>query len=129
MLARRKLTRLLLALLVLCAFGSGPLTATTQAPRVKVGGDIEEPRKIKHVDPVYPEDAKAAKVQGLVFLDIVVAIDGRVLEIVVRRSIPALDAAAVAAVSQWEYARTFVKGEPVEVTMPVVVNFNLRNPQ
>ena len=47
------------------------VTASRQAP-VRVGGDIKEPKKIKHVAPVYPDDARAAGVQGVVILEVLI---------------------------------------------------------
>ena len=44
----------------------------------------------------------------------------------VLRSIPLLDAAAVEAVKQWEYALTLLNGVPVPVIMTVTVNFTLQ---
>jgi protein TonB len=44
----------------------------------------------------------------------------------VLRSIPLLDAAALAAVSQWAYTPTLLNGTPVPVVMTVTVTFRLR---
>lgn len=79
-----------------------------------------------NVDPVYPEDAQAAGIEGLVELDIVIGEDGRVIQILVVRSIPELDEAAIDAVSQWRFEPTLLNGEPVEVAMKVTINFTLR---
>jgi protein TonB len=103
----------------------GSVAAAVQVPRLRVGGDIRPPQKIRHVDPVYPEDAKARGIQGVVILEIVIGTDGSVLDAVVKRSLPPLDDAAVAAVRQWAYAPTLLNGEPVELVMTVSVHFRL----
>jgi protein TonB len=90
-----------------------------------VGGDIEEPKKIKHVFPVYPDIAKQARVQGQLILDATIGVEGRVIDVKVLRGIPLLDAAAMDAVRQWEYTQTLLDGRPVPVIVTVTVNFRL----
>jgi protein TonB len=97
-----------------------------QAPRIRVGGPITAPTKLKHVDPAYPADAKAAGVDGVVILEIVVDTKGLVSETRVLKSIPLLDEAATEAVRQWEYTPTLLNGEPCELIMTVTINFQLK---
>jgi len=94
--------------------------------RVRVGGDIREPAKVRDVAPVYPPLAMAARVQGPVVLRCVITTEGRVSEIVVVSGHPLLDDAAVAAVSRWRYRPTLLNGEPVSVILTVTVTFSLR---
>ncbi len=61
------------------------------------------PRLIKKVEPVYPEDARLALVRGIVILQATTDVFGRVQSILVLRSIPLLDRAAIDAVKQWIY--------------------------
>jgi len=98
--------------------------ATPQAP-VRVGGDIKEPRKLTHVDPIYPEIAKQAKVQGAVIMEATIGTDGRVTDVRLLRSNALFDQAAVAAVRQWKYEPTILNGTPVPVLLTLVVNFQL----
>jgi protein TonB len=91
-----------------------------------VGGEIKEPRKIKHVDPVYPPIAIQARVQGVVILECTIGPEGKVTETKVLHSIPLLDQAARQAVSQWEFEPTLIKGLPVPIIMTATVNFSLR---
>jgi TonB family protein len=95
-------------------------------PPVKAGGNIKEPQKLKSVDPVYPEVAKNARIQGEVILEAVTDIYGRVMDIKVLRSIPALDQAAIDAVRQWIYQPLIVDGKPRRAIFPVTVNFMLQ---
>jgi protein TonB len=92
---------------------------------VRVGGNVPAPTKTRHVNPVYPAEARDAGVQGVVICEVTLNRDGRVAGVRVLRSIPALDAAAVEAVSQWEFTPTNLNGEPVPVIMTVTVNFAL----
>jgi protein TonB len=92
---------------------------------VRVGGQIKEPRKVKHVPPVYPEAARQARLRGAVIVEAVIGPDGRVHEARLLRGVPLLDAAALEAVRQWVYTPTLVSGVPVPVVMTITVSFNL----
>ena len=58
--------------------------------------------KIKNVEPIYPESVQREGIQGVVVIEATVGVDGKVREAKVVQSIPQLDAAALAAVRQWE---------------------------
>lgn len=92
---------------------------------VRVGGQIKEPKKLKNVNPVYPDIAKQARVQGVVILECTISPQGKVTDVKVLRGIPLLDAAAIDAVKQWVYTPTLLNGVPVPVIMTVTVNFRL----
>ncbi|HVH58121.1 MAG TPA: TonB family protein [Vicinamibacterales bacterium] len=90
---------------------------------VRIGGAIAPPKKIRDVRPVYPEEARAAGVSGMVVVEIVVDAQGDVRSARVLRSIPQLDEAAVGAVKQWKFVPTVQEGVAVPVVMTVTVNF------
>jgi protein TonB len=92
---------------------------------VRVGGQIKEPKKLKNVNPVYPDIAKQARVQGVVILECTISPQGKVTDVKVLRGIPLLDAAAMEAVKLWVYTPTLLNGVPVPVIMTVTVNFRL----
>ncbi len=93
---------------------------------VRVGGNVLQPRKTRNVQPVYPQIAQSARVQGRVIIEATIDRSGKVTETRVLRSIPLLDQAALDAVRQWEYEPTLLNGVPVPVIMTVTVNFALR---
>ena len=124
-LGRRQLISALVAMLALGGLVATSANLTAQVPRVRVGGDIKPPARIRYVMPKYPEEAKANRIQGIVILEIVVATDGTVLGTEIKRSVPELDDAAVSAVNEWVYTPTLLNGEPVELIMTVTVNFTL----
>ena len=95
------------------------------SPVVRVGGDIREPKKIKDVRPRYPDDAKAAGVQGVVIMEVTLDTEGNVANARIIRSIPLLDEAALDAVRQWKFTPTLLNGVPVSVLMTVTVAFTL----
>ncbi len=92
---------------------------------VRVGGQIKEPKKLRHVAPVYPPIARQARVQGVVVLECTISPQGRVTDVRVVRGIPLLDASAIEAVKQWVYTPTLLNGVPVPVIMTVTVNFRI----
>jgi protein TonB len=91
----------------------------------RVGGIIKEPKKIRHVPPVYPSMAQQAHIEGIVVIEAIIGVDGRVKEARVLRSKPLLEQAALDAVRQWEFTPTTLNGVPVPVIMTVTVNFKL----
>jgi len=100
-------------------------TGAASAGALRVGGSIAVPKRIQNADPVYPELAKNAGVQGVVILEVTVGEDGAVSDARVLRSIPLLDTAALDAVKQWRYEPTLLNGVARPVIMTVTVNFTL----
>ena len=92
---------------------------------LRVGGVIKPPTKIVNVAPIYPQEAKDARVQGVVVIETVVDEAGAVKEAWVLKSVPLLDEAALEAVRQWRYEPTLMNGVPRSVRMTVTVNFTL----
>lgn len=84
-------------------------------------------RVVHSVKAAYPQTARDKKIQGGVYLDIVIGIDGKVLQVQVLSGDPLLAEAAVEAVHKWVYERTLVNGEPVEVAMFVDIVFLLNH--
>jgi protein TonB len=93
---------------------------------LRVGGLIREPVKIHHVAPLYPEIARAARVQGLVVLECLLTPEGRVENVQVISGAPLLAPAAARAVQQWRYRPTLLNGVAVPVVLTVTVHFTLR---
>jgi TonB family protein len=78
------------------------------------------------VNAIYPEEAKAAGIEGAVVMRITIGEDGSVTNVVVLRSVPMLDDAAIESVLQWQYEPTLLNGVPVEVEMIATVTFTLQ---
>jgi TonB family protein len=95
--------------------------------RIVIGGNVQSANLVARVDPVYPDLARQAKVEGVVKLRVIVGKDGQVIHIEVLSGHPLLVASAIGAVQQWKYRQTLLNGEPVEVRTDVDVNFALSN--
>ena len=95
--------------------------------RVRFGGNIQAAKLLEKVQPVYPEAAKVAGVEGTVILHAIIGMDGSTLELQVMNSEvdPELARAAAEAVSKWRYSPTLLNGEPIEVDTTITVNFKL----
>lgn len=115
---------LLLSLSILGFSFTGVESAAAPEP-VRVGGDVKPPLKIKHANPVYPEEARQSWVQGIVVVDAIINAEGKVEQVKPLRSIPLLDPAAIDAIKQWEYEPTLVNGAAVPVIMTVTVAFTI----
>lgn len=84
------------------------------------------PRKTVDTRPIYPEIARAARVEGTVVMEAVLDPAGQVTQIRVIRSIPLLDQAAIDAVRQWRYTPSVYNGRPVSVLMTITIRFTLQ---
>lgn len=99
----------------------GPSEARADSGAVRVGGQIRQPRKLRHVSPIYPDGVAP----GVVKMDAVIGIDGFVQETTVTNDAPpALAQAAVDAVRQWEFDPTLLNCVAIPVRMTVSVDFN-----
>jgi len=86
---------------------------------------VQAAKIINQPAPAYPELAKAARIQGTVRLDAIVAKDGKVQNLTVISGHPLLVPSALQAVTQWVYQPTLMNGEPTEVETEVDVNYTL----
>jgi TonB family protein len=93
---------------------------------VQIAGGVAQGFLLKKQTPFYPQDAKSAHVSGTVVLQATIGMDGGIHELrVVSAPWPSLAAAALWAVSQWEYRPYLLDGAPVEVRTTVNVVFTL----
>jgi protein TonB len=93
--------------------------------RIRVGGNVQSAKMIRQVQPVYPQIAKTAHVQGTILLHAIIAKDGSVQELTYVSGPPLLMKAAQDAVREWRYQPTLLNGEPVEVETTISVIFTL----
>ncbi len=109
--------------------GQQPEAAAETSPlavgAIRVGREVKPPTKVTDVRPIYPDEARAAGIQGVVILEVRIEADGRVGQARILRSIPALDEAAIDAVRQWQFQPTLLNGVATPVVMTVTVQFSL----
>jgi outer membrane biosynthesis protein TonB len=130
-----------------------PLQAARPAPpaaSITTSGDVKapvEPKLVHKVNPSYPAEARAANVEGLVVLEVVIGKDGAIKEARVVASAPTserlkeleprkgtaaaiegdarLATAALDAVKQWRYEPILMAGKPADFMATVTVRFKL----
>jgi len=104
----------------------GSLPASNGEKALRIGGGIEPPKKIVDVRPVYPPEARAAGIKGVVILEARIDAEGNVEDARVLKSVDTqIDQAAIDAVRQWKFTPTLMNGEPTAVIMTVTINFTL----
>jgi periplasmic protein TonB len=91
-----------------------------------VGDGVSAPRAIYTPEPEFSEEARKAKYQGVVVLNIIVGSDGRVHNPRVLRSLGmGLDEKAIEGVKTWKFDPSKKDGRAVAVEMQIEVAFNL----
>ena len=86
----------------------------------------EMEKQIVHkVTPVYPPEAKKARIEGKVELDAVIGKDGDVEQLKVVSGPKELQQSSLDAVRQWTYKPYLFNGEPVEVRTTINVIYTL----
>jgi len=99
-------------------------------PRMAGFGGVGTPKLIEEsrVEPEYPIEAQEFRVEGKVALQVVVYKDGSVGPITVLSQRPddrGFAEAAAIAVQEWLYEPATFEGQPVDVTLPVYIDFEL----
>ncbi|HMD71064.1 MAG TPA: energy transducer TonB [Bryobacteraceae bacterium] len=91
-----------------------------------IGAGITPPVLIYKKEPEYSPEARKAKYQGTVRLDVEVDASGQVANVKLVRSLGlGLDEKAIEAVRQWKFNPGMKDGKPVAVQTEVEVNFRL----
>jgi TonB family protein len=92
---------------------------------IHVSSKIMQGNRISGPMPVYPPDAKKAKVQGKVVIDATIDKEGNVADAQPVSGPPMLKNSALDAVKQWKYKPYLLNGEPVEVETTINVTYSL----
>ena len=85
----------------------------------------QPPRPLSTPKPVYPHEAFAKKIEGIVTLEILIDERGRVAEARVLNSIPLLDQAALDAVRAWRFQPATRAGRPVAALARAPITFRI----
>jgi len=89
----------------------------------------DPPEPIKQIPPVYADHFRRMEIQGQVWLEVEVLVDGKVGAIEVKQSLVSgpggLDEAAINAVKQWEFTPAKSGGKPVACWVTFPVTFSL----
>lgn len=86
---------------------------------------ITEGSLIQLIEPVYPEQARAAGIEGDVVLQATIGKTGDLENLRTISGDPALQAAALDAVKQWKYEPYRFNSEPIEIKTTITFKFRL----
>jgi TonB family protein len=101
------------------------ITLTFELPKAgKEETVVTPPVPVYHPEPEYTKEAKQAKLEGRVSLEVTVAADGTVSDVKVTKPLgKGLDESAVKTVKTWQFLPATEGGKPVAWTGPVEVSF------
>jgi TonB family protein len=97
-------------------------------PPVRVSPGVMAGQVLTRVDPIYPPEAKANDVEGVVVLHAVISKTGEVRDLDIVSGPDELRTSAIDAIRQWTYRPYLLNGEPTEVETTVTVNYQLGDP-
>ncbi len=99
--------------------------ASKPPKQLSVSADVMAENLLNKVVPVYPPEAKKARIQGTVVLDAVIGKDGKVENLRVVSGPSQLQESSIDAVRQWTYKPYLLNGDPIEVETTVNVVYLL----
>lgn len=92
-----------------------------------VGGNVRPPEKTYFPQPRYTEEARQARIQGVVILEAIIDEAGLVRSVKVLKGLPmGLAESAVETVKQWKFKPATLEGKPVPVYFNLTVSFHLQ---
>jgi len=84
------------------------------------------PEILFRLNPIYTEEARAAKIQGIVVLQVLIRKDGAVDVIEVLQGLGyGLDEAAIDAMTDWRFSPATHDGVPIDITADIEIKFAL----
>lgn len=87
---------------------------------------VVAPRVLSKVDANYTQEARDAKIEGTVVVDVEVHPDGKAHNLKVERTLdPGLDRSALDAISAWRFQPATKNGKPIAVKATIEINFKL----
>jgi TonB family protein len=105
--------------------GPAGASATQKRQPIRIGGNVQLPKLIHKVDPLFPVEARQQGIEGIVMLQVYIGLSGEVLDTRVIKGRPPLDDAAIEAVRQWRYSPYLLNGEPQLGITTVTLIFKL----
>jgi periplasmic protein TonB len=93
---------------------------------MSVGGGVAAPQLINHVEPDFTNEARQARYQGVVEIQLIVDSNGNPENILIVKHLEmGLDQKAIDAVRQYKFRPAMFQGHPVPVRLVVDVDFRL----
>jgi protein TonB len=87
---------------------------------------VTPPKTISTAEPNYTDEARQAHIQGTIILNVTVRTDGTAkVDKIVQGLGYGLDEKAIESVEKWRFVPGMKDGQPVDVQLPVTMNFKL----
>lgn len=97
--------------------------STAESHREKVPAEVMQKLLVHRVDPVYPPEARAERLEGTIALDLVIGRDGSVESLHALNGPDVLARAAMDALRWWKFEPYRINGKPTPVETTVAVEF------
>jgi len=109
-----------------CSSPAPKRTSSTgsERPQIRVVETLNCNKLVHYVRPVYPQEAKKKRIQGMVMLRAVMTKSGWLCDFEVLQGDPLLVPAALSAAKQWRYAPCMIDSEAVELKTTLDINFS-----
>lgn len=91
----------------------------------RISEGVTEGKLIRRVEPVYPMQARAQRIEGNVALEVTIAEDGTIHNVKQVSGSPVLAAAARNALQSWRYSPFLLNGKPVSIQKQITFIFKL----
>jgi TonB family protein len=108
-----------------------PIPAQQEKPdkadkQKKTERKIIKPKLVKKVDPVYPDEAKKAGLEGTVVVEGITDENGNVVDVkILKAAHEILNKAAISALKQWEYRPFIINGKSIPIEFTTTIRFRL----
>jgi TonB family protein len=87
---------------------------------------VVQPTAVTQPEPDYSDEAREKKIEGEIFLEFVVGVDGRTHDVHVTKSLGSgLDEKSIEAVKRWTFKPGTLDGNPVAVKLRGSVSFHI----
>lgn len=105
---------------------SGAKSGVAIPKRINVSGGVLQEYATKKVQPTYPAEARAARIEGLVKVQILVSEKGNVIEVTAIEGPEQLREIAIDAARQWTFKPITLGGQAVRMSGVLSFNFSLK---
>jgi TonB family protein len=100
-----------------------PAGMPNQGSTIRVAGGVQAAKLVEKPEVVYPPEAREARIQGVVRMNVLIRADGGVEDATLISGHPLLVTAAIDVVRRYRYQPTLLNGAPVAVISQVDVLF------
>ncbi len=105
--------------------GEAPARPVVRGPLKPVSGGILNGRALSLPVPTYPDNARRARSTGMVEVEVIIDVTGKVISAKALKGPNMLQGAAEAAAKQARFSPTLLTGQPVKVSGVITYNFTL----